>query len=321
MILGLVAGVALGIALPHAIDLKRAAPAAAALLWLCSLALRALAGVLVAMSLFLYLPSTGLFQAIAHWCWDAVLPLVAAHLGLDGHRLADAATVVPLGLLVVSLASVSVGVVRAARSVRRLVRRHALRPGPRDSVIVGGEEVMLAAAGLRRPRVLVSAGALISLDDAELAAGLDHERGHIERFHRYVLLLAQLLHAVGRVVPGGAHALRELSFHLERDADRWSLSRRNDRFALARVIAKAAQGRGPAAGAALAPLAGAGVLERIGQIVDEGSSLQRRRATAVHLMGVVMVTMTVLLSGFLPMSVAAGYDELPAAAAVRHCAD
>jgi Zn-dependent protease with chaperone function len=321
MILALAASVALGIGLPHLLDLTRAAPTPAALLWLCSLALRALAGLLVVTYLVLYLPSTGLFQAIAHWCWHAVLPVAAAHLGLDGHRLADTATIVPLVLLTASLISVAVGVVRAARSVHRLVRRYALRPGPRDSLIVGGEEVVLAAAGLRRPRVLVSAGALISLDDAELAAGLDHERGHIERFHRYVLLLAQLLYAAGRIVPGAHHALRELAFHLERDADRWSLSRRNDRFALARVIAKAAQGRVPAAGAAFAPLAGSGVVERIRQILDDGPSAQRHRASAVHVIGVVMVTSTVLLSGALPMSVAAGYGELPAAAVVRHCTD
>jgi Zn-dependent protease with chaperone function len=322
MTLALAAGVALGIGLPHLLDLTRAAPAAAAVVWLCSLALRALAGLVVVAYLMLYLPSTALFQAIAHWCWHAVLPLVAAHLGLDGHRVADAATAVPVVLLAASLISVGIGVFRAARSVHRLVRRYALRPGPRDSLIVAGEEVVLAAAGLRRPRVLVSAGALISLDDAELAAGLDHERGHIERRHRYVLLVAQMLFAVGRVVPGGRHALGELSFHLERDADRWSLSRRNDRFALARVIEKAAAGRIPAAGAALAPLAGAGVVERIRQILDEGSPLlQARRGTAVHVAGVFMVTLTVLMSGVLPVSVASGYDQLPAGAAVRHCAD
>lgn len=321
MILALAVTVALGIGLPHLVDLTRAAPSTAALAWLCSLALRALAGLLVVVYLVLILPSTALLQAIAHWCWHAVLPLLATHLGFDGHRLADAATAVPVVLLTASLLSVSFGVFRAARSVHRLVRRHALRPGPRDSLIVGGEQVVLAAAGLRRPRVLVSAGALISLDDAELAAGLDHERGHIERFHRYVLLLAQMLYAVGRIVPGGQRALQELAFHLERDADQWSLSRRNDRLALARVIAKAAQWRLSASGAAFAPLAGSGVVERIRQILDERPSTQRRRLTNSHLVGIFMVTLTVLLSGALPIAVAARYDGLPPAATVRHCAD
>jgi hypothetical protein len=317
----LVAVVALGVALPHLLELTRAAPPVAAVLWLCSLALRALTGLLVAMYLFLYLPSTALFKAIAHWCWHAVVPLAAAHLGLNGHRLADAATAVPALLLAASLLSVAIGVLRAARSVYRIVGRHALRPGPRDSLIVGGEEVMLAAAGLRRPRILVSAGALIALDDDELAAGLDHERGHIARRHRYLLLLAQLLYAMGRFVPGSHRAMRELSFHLERDADRWALECRNDRIALASVIAKAAHGQPIAARVTLAPLAGAGVLERVRQLVDEGAPVRRRKATGLHLVGVSMVTITVALSVTLPASVAASVEQLPADATVRHCAN
>lgn len=317
-----VAGIlVLGIALPHLLDLRRAAPSAAAVLWLCSLALRALTGLVGVMFLVLYLPSTGLFQAVAHWCWHAVLPLVAAHLGLDGHRLADAATVVPALVLTASLISVAVGVVRAARSVRRLVKRHALRPGPRDSVIVGGEDVILAAAGMRRPRILVSAGALIALDDAELSAGLDHEQGHIARRHRYVLVLAQLLHAFGRFLPGSRRAMHELSFHLERDADRWSLGRRNDRLALASVIAKAAQCRPLATGAQLASLAGSGVVERVRQLLDDRVAVERPRATFLHVVGLVMVTVTLALGGLLPATVAASVDRLPADTGIRHCTD
>jgi Zn-dependent protease with chaperone function len=310
---------ALGIALPHLLDLRRAAPSAAVVLWLCSLALRALTGLVIVTYLVLYLPSTGLFQAVAHWCWHSVLPLVASHLGLDGHRLADAATILPALLLSASLISVTIGVVRAARSVHRLVRRHALRPGPRDSVIVGGEEVLLAAAGMRRPRVLVSAGALIALDDAELSAGLDHERGHIARRHRYLLVLAQLLYALGRLVPGSRRAMRELSFHLERDADRWSLGRRNDRLALASVITKAATSRPIAAGTVLTSLAGAGVVERVRQLLDDRIVLERRRTTLLHVVGVAMLTVTIALGGILPATVAAGVDRPAADAGIRHC--
>jgi Zn-dependent protease with chaperone function len=320
MTFGLAAVMALGIALPHLLELNRAAPSTAVLLWLSSLALRATTGVLVVIYLVFYLPSTTLFQAVAHWCWHAVLPVVTAHLGLDGHSLADAATAVPAVLLAASLLSVAVGIARAARSVHRIVRRHALRPGPRDSVIVGGQGVILAAAGLRRPRVLVSAGALIVLDDDELSAGLDHERGHIVRRHRYVLLLAQLLYGVGRLIPGSRRAMSELSFHLERDADRWSLARRNDRLALARVIAKAARSLPPAVGVRLTPLAGPGVLERVRQLVDEAGPVPGRRPRALGALGVGMVCITVAMSVVLPVSVAASAEPLPAGAMVRHCA-
>lgn len=321
MTFALAAALALAIGLPHVLALQRAAPSTAALLWLCSLALRALTGLLVVVYVVVYLPSTAVFQAVTHWCWHAVLPLVAAHLGLDGHRVADAATGVPALLLAASLASVAVGVVRAARSVRRLVKRHALRPGPGGSIIVGGAEVILAAAGLRRPRILVSAGALITLDDAELSAGLDHERGHIARLHRYVLLLAQLMYALGRLVPGGRRALRELSFHLERDADRWSLNRRNDRIALASVIAKAAQGRVAGPSVAFAPLGGDGVLERVDQLLDQSAPAHRSKTAALRMIAVGVAVMTIALTAALPATVVANVEQLPADAAVRHCAD
>ena len=57
---------------------------------------------------------------------------------------------------------------------------------------VADGELLVAAAGLRRPRVLVSAGALLALDDDELEASLEHERGHIARRHRYVLVVSEL---------------------------------------------------------------------------------------------------------------------------------
>ena len=320
MTLALVAMLALGIGLPHALGLGSAPPPVAAALWLSSLALRALTALLGVVYVVLYLPSTPLFQAVAHWCWHTVLPLLAAHLGLDGHRVADVATLVPALMLAASLLSVGVGVFRAARSVRRLVQRHALKPGPQDTIIIGGPEVLLAAAGLRRPQVLVSAGALIALDDDELSAGLDHERGHIARRHRYLLLLAQLCHALGRFVPGSRRAMRELSFELERDADRWSLDRRNDRHALASVIAKAAMGPPLASASALAPLAGAGVLERIHQLVDERPPLRRRNMIALRCLSAAVVTLALAVTALVPVAVAAGMEQIGGSnATVRHC--
>jgi Zn-dependent protease with chaperone function len=319
MTVGLAVILAVGISLPHMLRLSRSPPSVGVAFWLSSLALRALTSLLAAVYLVLYLPSTALFQAVAHWCWHTVLPLLAAHLGLDGHRIADAATVAPGLLLVASLLSVGIGVVRAVRSVERLVRRHALKPGPRDTVIVGGEEVILAAAGLRRPRVLVSAGALIALDDDELAAGLDHERGHIAHRHRYVLLVAQLCLALGRFLPGSRRAMRELAFQLERDADRWSLERQNDRLALASVIAKAARGPLPASSATLSPLGGAGVRERVSQLVDSYPPPRRPTTVALRCLAVGMVTLTVTVSAMVPLSLAAGAERSGASTMVRHC--
>lgn len=57
-------------------------------------------------------------------------------------------------------------------------------PDPRESLLLADATVLVAAAGLRKPRVVVSAGALLNLDHEELAASLDDEYGHIVRRHR-----------------------------------------------------------------------------------------------------------------------------------------
>ena len=79
---------------------------------------------------------------------------------------------------------------------------------------MSGREVIVAAAGIRAPRVVVSAGALTTLDDAELEAGLQHEWGHVLRRHRFLSLLGQGCRAVSRFLPGGERALASLQLHL-----------------------------------------------------------------------------------------------------------
>ena len=306
-----------GIALPHVLRLHRAPPASAAALWSASLALRAVSVILTVLYLLLFLPGTELYLALTRWCWHTVLPLLAAHLGLEGHRIGDAATLLPGVLLGVSLLSAAIGVYRGARALRRLLRRHALGEGPRESLIVGGPDVLLAAAGLRRPRVLVSAGALTQLDDEELAAGLDHEHGHIARRHRFVLLFAQLCHSVGRLIPGSHRALDELTFQLERDADRWALQRSNDPFALASVICKAATSHGVPAAAM--PLAGSGVVERLDQLVTPPPPQNGVQASVLASLAIVMVTLVLTVVALVPGAAVAGVGQLRQDPPVLHC--
>lgn len=316
MIAVLAAAVVAAIALPHALRLERVAPVTAGALWAVALGLRAISGVFVAIYLIFYLPATGLFTALTHWCWHTILPLATAHLGLNGHRVGDALTVLPSVLLAVSVVSIAVGVSRTARSVSRLVRRGALGSGPGDSVIIGGPDVLLAAAGISRPRIVVSAGALLALDDDELAAGIDHERGHIARRHRFVFLYAELCRGLGRFLPGTNAAVRELSFHLERDADAWALANRNDRYSLASAICKAAvsQHGSPA----LASLAGGEVRARVDELVHGASPVAGWTARALNLAAVLGAVLLLGLVAAVPATLAAG----PAAASapsLSHC--
>ena len=314
---GLATLIACGIAIPHLLNLRTAAPATAVALWTSSLVLRAVAGCLLVVHLVLFLPQTQVFSAITHWCWHTVLPLLATHMGFDGHRVGDAAIILPALVLVASGLSAGYGIVSAARSLRRLLRRHALRTGPEDSVIVGGPDVLLAAAGLLHPRIVVSVGALTALDDEELAAGLAHERGHIARRHRYLLVLGAFCRAASCFMPSGRRALVELAFHLERDADRFAL-RRHDRLALASAICKAAAPR--SVSFAFSALGGSGVTERLRQLLDEHTSARHEPlAAGLGGLAILMVGFSVASTALVPAAAHAGAQRMGQAEELRHC--
>ena len=306
----MIALIALGaiavIALPHTLPLHRAPPASAAALWAVSLGMRAVVAVFAALYLVFLLPGTELFAVLTRWCTHAIVPLLSAHLGISGHRLGDALTVVPALTLLGSALGIAVGVARGARAVRRLVRHTALGAGPGDSVIVKGSEVVLLAAGLKHPRVLVSAGALAELEDDELAAGLEHERGHIIRRHRFVLMFGELCRALARWQPGIEVASRQLAFQLERDADAWVIWRHHDPAALAGAICKSALSFGRP-GPALASLGGASaVSQRIQALVDAPASLARTRSSALNAAATAGAALVVFLAASIPAAVAVG---------------
>ncbi len=317
MIVALGLLLAAAIALPHLLRLEQAAPGAAAATWFAGLALRALTVILIVLYGVLFAPSTDAFVLLTHWCWEAVIPFAATHLGLNGHSIGDAAVLAPALVLAVSAISVGAGVIRAVRAARRLVRGHRLADGPLESVIVGGPEVMVAAAGLARPQVVISAGALLRLDDAELAAGVAHERGHIARGHRFVLLVGEFCRAVGRFIPGSTRAMRELSFHLERDADQWAVTHRHHPLDLASAICKAAGGD---ASPAVAPLAGGpNLTDRLTQLVDDPRPRHRRLSRiAAHLVAALLLALTLALAVMVPVAAAAGVtlDRHPD---IKHC--
>jgi Zn-dependent protease with chaperone function len=220
---------AAAIAAPHLLRLDAAPPALAAGVWLCALLLRAVGSLLAAVSLELFVPVTRAYEPLSQVC----------ALGVSGHALGDAVLALPAFVLAASMIAALLQLMRAARAVARLASERIVGDGPGGSLLVADGELLVAAAGLRRPRVLVSAGALLALDDDELEASLEHERGHIARRHRYVLVVGELARSLGRFIPGTRAAARELLFHLERDADRFAL-RLHSPTALASAICKAA---------------------------------------------------------------------------------
>jgi Zn-dependent protease with chaperone function len=316
----LAASVAAGIVLPHVLRLNQVAPVSACVLWIASLALRALTGLVAVTFLLFFLPQTQVFESLTHWCLHAVFPGLAGDLNVEGHGIGDVALFLPGVALGVSLLVACVRTARGAWTARRLVDRHVLGRGPHGCIIVSGTDVVFAVAGLARPKIVVSAGALASLDDAELAAGLDHEQAHIARRHRFVMLAAVALSALAWMVPGSRRASAEIAFHLERDADRWALARRNDRLALASVICKAAAGAQAPGSPAIVNLGQTGVRERLSQLLDDRPRRPSHPATAtLNALAATMIACTLLLAGLLPAAAVSGARGDAHQAHHEHC--
>lgn len=289
-----VAGVVLSglLVAPHLLPRKSVDPTAGILLFGSALALRAAFVVAVTVILVLALPSTPEFGALSSWCLHAVVPYVSTHLGLNGHAVGHAAVLTPPALVLAAFISAGYGVWRACREVRGWLRASSIGAGPEGTLIVGGSRVVLATSGIRRPQVLVSAGALLELDDAELHAGLEHERGHVKHGHRFISLGAVALYALARVLPGSRAALDQLMFHLERDADEYALRRTNDPDGLARAIEKAALP--DYAAPAMTGLGSSGAFDRI-QVLGRA----RPASTPLTLLAAVVSALLVATAGSL----------------------
>ena len=317
MSVALAAGLAFALGAPHLIRPGAVAPTTGIALWLGVLTLRALLALAAAALVVLYLPATELFRLLTHWCFHAVVPFVSEHLGFSGHRLGDAAILVPALVLGISLVSAAFAAWRAARAVRGWVRRSSVGTGPEETLMIGGSDIVLAAAGLRDPRVVVSAGALCALDGPELRAGLEHERGHIARQHRFVVLAGNLLVALSRLLPGSQTAWHQLQFHLERDADEYAVERTGDRLALASAICKAATGS-PAEGVAISSLGGGDVNERLDVLLDASPRSHAASLSAVGLLMVIICAAVVLLLST-PALASVGLEQLSSAGAEPLC--
>lgn len=262
---------------PHVLALDTVSPRTASFVWLTALVLRGLVSLGAAAFALVYLPGTEVFSAIARWCWHAVVPLLTMHLGLSGHRLAHGALVVPSLLLAGSLLWVLFGLARGALALWLRLRGATRGSGPLGATVVIAPDVLVAVTAFGKGRVLVSEGALRAMDRDELAAGLAHELGHLHRWHRPLLLLAAVLSALGRPLPGTRAAALGFEFSLERDADEYAVRHTRDPLALASAICKAA--RGPAEPPALAiALAGrTPATLRVAHLVGD-----RRRAGALR---------------------------------------
>ncbi len=307
----------MGVMLPGYLRLERVEPALAIAICLSTLLIRALSAILAVLVVFFYLPGTTVYEMITQWCWHTVMPALPGHVSFSGHQLGDFAIPLPLIAVAVSVISMIAGLASVAYRLQRWLARESLGEGPCGSTIIPGAGLTLAAAGFPRSRIVVSTGALAALDGAELAAGVEHERGHIVRRHRVVFLLSAICSALARFFPGTRQAADRLAFHIERDADAYALSRRHDRLALAGAICKAALAPGENA-TAMSLHGGGTVAARVALLLEGPPAAPARRCvargTAVALVGLVLA-----LSVSVSIAAADGARQLNSAPGSPHC--
>jgi len=119
-----------------------------------------------------------------------------------------------------------------------------------------------------RSRVVVSEGTLKTLDDAEVAAILSHERAHLRARHDLVLEAFTAAHAAFPRVVRSANALRAVQLLVELLADDAAV-RATGRTPLARALVACASGRTPSGALAAG---GASTVLRVRRLSGQGNS-------------------------------------------------
>jgi Zn-dependent protease with chaperone function len=120
-----------------------------------------------------------------------------------------------------------------------------------------------------RSRVVVSEGTLKTLDDAEVAAILSHERAHLRARHDLVLEAFTAAHAAFPRVVRSANALRAVQLLVELLADDAAV-RATGRTPLARALVACASGRTPSGALAAG---GPSTVLRVRRLSGRGNSL------------------------------------------------
>jgi len=142
-----------------------------------------------------------------------------------------------LGLLMAGAAAL--GVARELRADRRFRRTLTARsPVPlHEAWVITGDQPQAFCAGLLRPRVFVSTGALEFLDAPALASVLAHERHHARRHDPLRLACVRVLAAALFFIPAYRHLVQRQHALAEISADEAAvLSVGGDRSALASAM-------------------------------------------------------------------------------------
>ena len=196
--------------------------------------------------------------------WQVTPATASHHVLVLGQPLsypaANAAALLVLGLALFGAIVVAIAVIAAVREVtatRRLTRRLATaEPLPGASAfVIAGERPQAFCAGLIRPRVYVSDGALALLDDAALETVLAHERHHARRRDPLRLVVGRVFTRALFFLPGLNELARRREALAEISADQAAVATGPEgRPALARAMLSFSDSPGADAGVGIDPV-------------------------------------------------------------------
>lgn len=171
-------------------------------------------------------------------------------LEMTGALAAAAVTVVVLARLVVVGHRVGTRLRAHRRDHRRALDLVAVREGREFEVLDHPLPVAYCLPAMRASRVVLSAGAVDRLTDAQIAAVVAHERAHLRSRHDLLLEAFTVLHEAFPAWVASATARREVSLLVEVLADR-AAARATSARALGEALLAVATGRVPAGSMAL----------------------------------------------------------------------
>jgi Zn-dependent protease with chaperone function len=214
--------------------------------------------------------------------YDALALTLAADLGI---------------VLIVIFGSLMVRTIRSRARHRRLLdlvaHQSAVYPG--TDLISDSRTVAYCVPGLH-PRIVLSEGTLRLLGPTEIAAVIEHERGHVQERHGLVMLPMLGLKNLFRWIPYARLAPREIAALLEMSADDYS-ARRFDPLTLAgALVDMAASGCAPRCALSAA---GSDVPRRVSRLLSDSRNSKRTAVASGLLAGAVLVlpAAVVALSG------------------------
>ena len=164
-------------------------------------------------------------------------------------------------------------------------RRTSIRRLPGTDLISDSRTVAYCVPGLH-PRIVLSEGTLRLLGPTEIAAVIEHERGHVQERHGLVMLPMLGLKNLFRWVPYARLAPREIATLLEMSADDYS-ARRYDPLTLAgALVDMAASGCAPRCALSAA---GSDVPRRVSRLLSNSRNSKKTAVASGLLAGAVLV--------------------------------